>query len=120
MWGCLVQCDLCDYKQIVLSYCDHRGTAVKTQGGGCQGDRPQKEPVLGVAMGVACLLSALWNFPSGCTGLDRLGFLIPRCGGSGCWLFQLSRGNSPPSVSRDGGACLGTAGVTQSLKGGLN
>lgn len=77
------------------------------------------------ALGVACLLSALWNFPSGCTGLDRLGFLTPRCGGSGCWLFQLSRGelelgDSPPSVSRDGGACLGTAGVTQSLKGGLN
>lgn len=29
-------------------------------------------------------------------------------------------GNSPPSVSRDGGGCLGPAGVTQSLEGGLN
>lgn len=29
-------------------------------------------------------------------------------------------GSSPPSVSRDGGECLGPAGVTQSLEGGLN
>lgn len=60
-----MQCDLCVHKQIVLSYCDYRGTAMKTQGGGGQGDRPQMEPVL----------FALWNFPSGRTGLDGLGFL---------------------------------------------
>lgn len=42
-----MQCDLCVYKQIGLSYCDYRGTAVKTLGGGGQGDRPQMEPVLG-------------------------------------------------------------------------
>ena len=118
-----MQCDLCDYKQIVLSYCDHRESAVKTQGGDGQGDRPQKEPVLGYGCSLSPVCSM--ELSKWLHWLRQARVSNPQVWGQWMLAFpalkrRTGTRNSPHSVSRDGGACLGTAGVTQSLEGGLN
>lgn len=78
-----MQCDLCVYKQIVLSYCDYRGTVVKTLGEGGQGDRPQMEPVLGYGCSLSPGCSMEPSKWSHC--LDRLGFLTRQLWGQ--WML---------------------------------